>query len=151
MGQLLKICTAAESARLSQQDSVEVDLKEIQEFVEQITLLLVQASNSISYYRRFCMLLALTNSLQQRKQMLREDSELLQKNGKTLFREKFRENIWHTSKSKKQTLEMLSNTSRTKYKPFRHGLPQTSGGSFGGQQQQKLLLRKETTSQYSKK
>ena len=98
MRQLLKICTAAESARLSQQDSVEVDLKEIQEFVEQITLLLVQASNSISYYGRFCMLLALTNSLQQRKQMLREDSELLQKNGKTLFREKFRENIWHTSK-----------------------------------------------------
>ena len=46
---------------------------------------------------------------------------------------------------------MLSNTSRTKYKPFRHGLPQTPRRSFGGQQQQKLLLRKGTTSQYSKK
>ena len=84
---------------------MEVDLKEIQEFVEQTILLLGQASNSISYYRRFYMLLALTNSPQQSKQMLREDSELLQKNDKNLFGKKFRENIWHTS------LEMLSNTS----------------------------------------
>ena len=62
-----------------------VDLKEIQEFVEQTVLLLAQASNSISYYRRSYMLLTLTNSPQQNKQMLREDSELLQKNGKNLF------------------------------------------------------------------
>ena len=101
------------------EDSVEVDLKEIQEFVEQTVLLLGQASNSISYCRRFYMLLALTNSPQQSKQILREDSELLQKNDKNLFGKKFREN--HISKSKKQTLEMLSNTSRTKHKPFRHG------------------------------
>ena len=93
MGPLSKIWTAVESARLSQEDSVEVDLKEIQEFVEQTALLLEQASNSISYYRRFYMLLALTNSPQQSKQMLREDPELLQKNDKHLFRKKFRENI----------------------------------------------------------
>ena len=36
--------------------------------------------------------------------MLREDSELLQKNDKTLFGKKFRENIWQTSKSKKTNL-----------------------------------------------
>ena len=98
MGPLSKIWTAVESARLSQENSVEVDLKEIQEFVEQTVLLLGQASNSISYYRRFYMLLALTNSPQQSKQMLREDSELLQKNDKNLLGKKFRENIWHTSK-----------------------------------------------------
>ena len=45
---------------------------------------------------------------------------------------------------------MLSNTSRTKWKPFRQGLPQTPRRSFGGQQQQNLL-RKGTTSQHSKK
>ena len=60
MGPLSKIWTAVDSARLSQEDSVEVDLKEIQ-FVKTTALLLRQASNSISYYRRFCMLLALTN------------------------------------------------------------------------------------------
>ena len=49
----LKIWTAVESARWSQEDSVEVDLKEIQQFVEQTVLLLGQVSNSISYYRRF--------------------------------------------------------------------------------------------------
>ena len=135
MGPLSKIWTAVESARLSQEDSVEVDLKEIKEFVEQTVLLLGQASNSISYYRRFYMLLALTNSPQQSKQMLREDSELLQKNDKNIFRKKFRENIWHTSKSKKQTLEMLSNTSQIKYNSFRYRLPQTPRRSFGGQQQ----------------
>ena len=82
MGPLSKIWTAVESARLSQESSVEVDLKEIQEFVEQTVLLLGQVSNSISYYRKFCMLLALTDSPEQSKQMLREDSELLQINDK---------------------------------------------------------------------
>ena len=53
-----------ESARLSQEDLVGVDLKEIQEFVEQTVLLLGQVSKSISYYRRFYILLALTNSPQ---------------------------------------------------------------------------------------
>ena len=48
MGPLSKIWTAAESARLSQKDSEVVDLKEIQEFVEQTVLPLRQASNSIS-------------------------------------------------------------------------------------------------------
>ena len=74
MSPLSKIWTAVESVRLSQDDSVEVDLKEIQEFVEQTVLLLGQASNSISYYRIFYMLLALTNSPQQSSKMLREDS-----------------------------------------------------------------------------
>ena len=83
--------------------------------------------------------------------MLRWNSELRQKNGKKLFGQKFRENIWHTSKSKKQTLEVVSNTSQTKYKPFRHGLPQTLRRSFGGKQQQQPLPRKGTTSQYSKR
>ena len=141
IGPLSKIWTAVEPARLSQEDSVEVNLKEIQEFVEQAVLLLGQASNSISYYKRFNMLLGPTNSPQQSKQILREDSELLQKNDKNLFGKKFRENIWHTSKSKKQTLKMLSNTSRTKYKPFRHGLPQTPRRIFGGQRQQKFFSK----------
>ena len=64
MGPLLKIWTAVESARLSQKDSVEVDLKEIQEFVEQTVLLVGQASNSVSYYRSFTFLHAAgTNNL----------------------------------------------------------------------------------------
>ena len=145
MGPLSKIWTAVESVRLLQDDSVEVDLKEIQEFVEQTVLLLEQASNSISYYRIFYMLLALTNSPQRSSKMLREDSQLLQKNDNNLFRKRFRGNIWHTSKSKKQTIEMLPKTSKAKDKPFRHGLPQTPRRSFVGQQQQKLLLRKGTT------
>ena len=53
MDPLSKIWTAIESARLPHKDSVEADLKEIQEYVEQTVLLLGQASNSISYYRRF--------------------------------------------------------------------------------------------------
>ena len=133
-GPLSKVWTAVESARLFREDSVEVDSKEIHKFVGQTVLFLGQASSSISYYRRFYMLFALTSSSQQSKQMLREDSEFLQKNNKNLFGKKFDENIWQTSKSKKQTLDMLSNTSRTKYKqPYSHGFPQTLGGSFGGQ------------------
>ena len=149
MGPSSKIWTAIESARLLQEDSVEVEPKEIQEFVEQTVLLLGQASNSISYYRRFCMLWSLTNSPQQSQKMLKEDSELLQKNDKHLFEKKFRENIWRTSESKKQTLEILSNTSRTKHKPFCHGLPQSP--RFRKATITKLLLRNGVTSQYSKK
>ena len=57
--------------------------------------------------------------------MFREHSQLLQKNDKKLFRKTFRENSRHTSKSKMHTLEMLSNTSRTKYKVFATDLPGT--------------------------
>ena len=111
---LSKIWTVVKSARLCHEDSVEVDFKKIQVFVEQVVLLLGQASNSIFYYRRLYMLQALTDSQQQSKQMLREDSELLQVNDKNLFENKFRENICHTSKPKKQTTEMLSNISQNK-------------------------------------
>ena len=62
MGPLSKIWTAVELARLSQQDSVEVNLNEIQELVEQTVLLMGQAMNSISYYRRFYMLLTLATA-----------------------------------------------------------------------------------------
>ena len=118
--------------------------------MEQTVLLLGQVSNSISYYNRFYMLLALTNSSQQSKQMLREDSELLQKSDKNLFGKKFRENIWHTSKSKKQTLEMLSNTLRTKYKPFRHGHRGVSEGNnnnksfFSGKERRHSFRKNDT-------
>ena len=47
-GFFIKIWTSVESARLSQEDSVETGLKEIQEFMEQTVLLLGQVSNSIS-------------------------------------------------------------------------------------------------------
>ena len=47
---LSKIWTAVKSARLSQENSVDVDLKEIQKFLEQTVLLLGQASNFTSYY-----------------------------------------------------------------------------------------------------
>ena len=105
MSPLTKIWTTFDSVRLFQEDSVEIYLKEFQEFVEKLVLLLGQALNSISCYRRFYMLLALTNSPQNSKQMLRENSEFIQKNKKNLFGKKFRENIKHDSKSKKQTLE----------------------------------------------
>ena len=62
------------------------------------------AGTNIEFY--FLLLLALTISPQQSRQMLWEDSELLQKNCKNLFGKKFLENICHTSKSKKQTLEI---------------------------------------------
>ena len=107
---------------------MEVDLRKIQKFVEQTFLLLGQASNSISYYIRFYMLLALINLPQQSKQILGEDSELLQKNDKNLYGKKFCENISHTPKSKKQTLEMLSNTREQHTNPFTVVFPRHQEG-----------------------
>ena len=107
---------------------MEVDLRKIQKFVEQTFLLLGQASNSISYYIRFYMLLALINLPQQSKQILSEDSELLQKNDKNLYGKKFCENISHIPKSKKQTLEMLSNTREQHTNPFAVVFPRHQEG-----------------------
>ena len=114
--------------------------------MEQTVLLLVQVSNLITFYRRFYMLLALTNSPRQSKQMLREYSELLHKNDKNLFGIKIRESIRQTSKSKKQTLEMLSNKMQTLS-------PQSSSDTeekFRRATTTKLLIRKEAKLQYSK-
>ena len=127
MGPLSKYWTAFESVRLSQECLVEADLKA--RACGTNCAATGKASNSISHYRRFYKLLALTNSPDKSNQTLKKDLELLPKND-NLFRKEFREIIRHTSKSKKQTLEMLSNTSQTKYKPFRHGLPQTPMEEF---------------------
>lgn len=56
------VSQSVESVRLFQEELVEVDLKEIREFVEEAVLLLGQASNSISYHKRFYMVSALTKS-----------------------------------------------------------------------------------------
>ena len=74
MGPLSKLWLAVKSAMLSQEDSGELDLTEIQEFVKQIVPLLGQASNFTSYDKRFYMLMALKISPQKSKQMLWEDS-----------------------------------------------------------------------------
>ena len=78
--------------------------------------------------------------------MPREDLGLLQKNDKNLFGKKYRENIWHTSKSKKQTFEMLSNTSRKKYKPFTTAFPrhQEDKSFFSGKEQRHSIKKSDT-------
>ena len=127
-GPLSKLWAAVESARISQEDSIEVDLKEIQEFVEQTVLLLGKEFHIL--LQKILHAVGRTNSPQQSKQMLREDSEFLQKNDENLLGKKFRDNFRHTFKSKKQILDMLSNTSLAKHKFFRHGLPQAPKRSF---------------------
>ena len=90
MSSLSNIWTAVESARFSQ----EVKLKETQEFVGQIVLLLGQASNSISYSTKDFKCCCHEHSHDSRSiKILRDGSELLQKYYKNLFEKKL--NIRH--------------------------------------------------------
>ena len=109
-GPLSNRWTAVELARLSQKDSLDDDLKEIQEFVEQKC---IAAGKSVEFHvllQNVLHTVGKANSSQQSKQMKTQNSE--QKNSKSLLGKKFREKLRHISKSKKQTLDMLSNTSR---------------------------------------
>ena len=78
--------------------------------------------------------------------MPREDLVLLQKNDENLFGKKFRETIWHTSKSKKQTLEMLSNTSQKNTNLFTTAFPRhrEDKSFFSGKGQRHSIKKSDT-------
>ena len=75
--------------------------------IEQIVLLLGQASNSILYSRRLQILKTLIKDPKKAKNILKEKADLLQKGDQNLFGKKFRSHIVETECSKKRTLEVF--------------------------------------------
>ena len=70
MGPLAKLWLLIQNALSLQEEEVPIELHEVKEYVEQSILLLGQATNSMTYHRRYNMLSVLNCAPQQSKEML---------------------------------------------------------------------------------
>ena len=120
-----------------------IELNKVKEYAEQSVLLLGQATNSVTYHRRYNILSALNCAPQQSKGMLREEADLLQQKDKKLFGKKFRKHLISSAKSMKQTIELCCDKGNKKQKPFRYGPPEIPMKSSGGPQ--KFVLKKNSS------
>ena len=118
MGPLSKLWMLVEEARRSKEKQIPIDLDNIRAYTEQTVLLLGQASNYITYFRRYNILAALNCPAQQSKEMLREEVDLLQWHDRNLFGKKFSEHLLASAKSKKQVIEIFAEKGKKKQSPF---------------------------------
>ena len=85
--------------------------------IEQTTLLLGQASPSISYTRLVYILKTLLKDLRKAKTLLKEKTAILQESESHVFGKKFRSHIIEVERSKKQSLGVFKG-SHDKNNPF---------------------------------
>ena len=83
MGPLSKFWLLIQNALSLQEEKVAIELKE---YVEKFILSLGQATNSMTYHRRYNILSALNCAPHQSKEILREEADLLQQQQKELIR-----------------------------------------------------------------
>ena len=131
LGPLSRIWALVDEASSSKKHKVELSLSEIKTYLEQSVVLLGNSSSTVSYYRRYAMLLSITGSPQKAKEMLRNEGELLQKHDRNLFGKKFQSHISQVSKSKKEALDALAVKKKTSKPPFRSASPPKKS-SYGG-------------------
>ena len=125
-----KLWNDLEDVRKRQGTQIQVPVEDLLQFAEKSVVLLGQASNGLSYLRRFNILQKLMKDSRKVKTLLREKSTLLQKHDENLFGKKFRSHIVETEKSRKRTLEVFD--ARPTKKPFRSGPPSTPQRNSGG-------------------
>ena len=124
-----------ENAKQAKYEAVPISVNELLFYIEQIVLLLGQSSNAITYHRRLNVLECIMNSQNQVKTMLKEKAALLQKHDSELFRNKFRNHIPDTIKSKRETREIFTDCK----KPF----PWSPSYPTGRSEEQKVFLTKD--------
>ena len=91
MGPLCKLWGSLERANKEQDSSVSIN--DLIKFITQSIILVGQTNIALSYHRRFSALDGVMKSTIQEKSMLKNKSELLQKENKDLFGKEFREQI----------------------------------------------------------
>ena len=100
--------------------------------IEQTTLLLGQASLSVSYARHLNILKTLLKDPPKAKKLLKEKTALLQEDESHLFGKKFRSHVIEIERSKKKYLEVFKGNNE-KNTPFRKGsLPYQNRPQGGG-------------------
>ena len=95
---IVKTLVTYTNALSSQEEQVPIELNKLKEYVKQSILLLGQATNLITYHRRYNILSPLNCAPEQSKEMLREEADLLQQQEKNLFCKKFREHLISSAK-----------------------------------------------------
>ena len=133
VGLLCKLWESLETAKKEQDSSVSIN--DLIKFVTQSIILVGQTNIALSYHRRLSALDGVMKSTIQAKSMLKNKSELLQKENKDLFGKEFREQISETVKAYKQSKELLASgvfkDTASGNQPFRKGPPpskQNRGG-----------------------
>ena len=120
MGSLSRLWKGLEDVRNESSEAVEVPVDKFATLVEQTTLLLGQASLSISYARRLNILKTLLKDPRKAKTLLKEKTALLQEDEGHLFGKTFRSHIIEIESSKKKYLEVFKGNNE-KNTPFRKG------------------------------
>ena len=118
MGPLSRLWKGLEDVQNESSEAVEVPVDTFATLIEQTTLLLGQASLSVSYARRLNILKTLLKDPRKAKTLLKEKTALLQEDEGHLFGKKFRSHIIETERSKKKSLEVFKGNNE-KNPPFR--------------------------------
>ena len=125
MGPLCKLWESLET--VNKEQDLSISINDLIKFVTQIIILVGQTNIALSYYRRFSALDGFMKSTIQIKSMLKNKSELLQKENKDLFGKEFREQILETVKGHKQSKELLASAvfknAASGNQPYRKGSP----------------------------
>ena len=116
-------------------------LDNIRAFIEKIVLLLSQISKYITYFRRYTFFSVPSCPVQQSKEMLKEEADLLQQHDRDLFGEKFSEHLVDSAKSKKQAIKIFAEKGKKKQKKFRN-TPSAGPRRSSGEQHSKFDLGK---------
>ena len=128
MGPLCKLWESLVTANKEQDSSVSIN--DLIKFVTQSIILVGQTNIALSYHRRLSALDGVMKSTIQAKSMLKNKSELLQKENKDLFGKEFREQISETVKAHKQSKELLASIvfkdAASGNQPFRKGTRQAN-------------------------
>ena len=121
MGPLSRLWKGLEELRKASSDkAVEVPVYKFVTLVEQVILLLGQASRSLSYTRPLNILKMITNDLRKAEAMLKKNENILRESETHLFGKKFRSHIMEIEKSRKTSLEAFKDIGEKK-SPFRKG------------------------------
>ena len=132
MGPLSRLWKGLEDVQNESSEAVEVPVDTFAALIEQTTLLLGQASLSVSYARRLNISKILLKNLCKAKTLLKEKTALLQNDEGHLLGKKFRSHITEIERSKKKSLEVFK-CNNEKNTPFRKGpLPYQNRPQGGG-------------------
>ena len=104
---LSRLWKGLEDVRNESCEAVEVPVDTFATLIEQTTLLLGQASLSVSYARRLNVLKTLLKDPRKTKTLLKEKTALLQEDDGHLFGKRFRSHIIEIELSKKKSLEVF--------------------------------------------
>ena len=121
-GPLSRLWKELENVRNESSEAVEVPVDTFTSLIEQTTLLLGQASLSISYARHLNILKTLVKGPRKAKILLTEKTVLLQEDEGYLFGKKFRSHITEIERSKKKSLEVVKGNNEKNTPSFEKAL-----------------------------